>query len=87
MIARPDGSCPNTLLDDDGDWTGHVDLSALGVADRWADPAVSAWSTTWNFGPGWEDALLCAYGIAPDPDRMAYYRLLAFARGSRRAAS
>lgn len=30
----------------------------------------------WNYGPGWEDALIAAYGIAPDHERLAYYREL-----------
>ena len=38
--------------------------------------AVATWSTTWNYGPGWETPLLDAYGVAPDPDRTRYYRLL-----------
>jgi kanamycin kinase len=46
------------------------------VADRWADLAVATWSAEWNYGPGWEDHLLTAYGVAPDPDRIGYYRLL-----------
>ena len=33
-------------------------------------------STEWNYGPGWEGALLEAYGISPDPERLAYYREL-----------
>jgi aminoglycoside phosphotransferase len=61
---------------DDGRWSGHVDLGALGLAGRWADLAVATWSTTWNYGPGWETPLLQAYGVAPDPDRTRYYRLL-----------
>ena len=60
----------------DGRCSGHVDLGELGVADRWADLAVATWSTTWNYGPGWEPQLLDAYGIAPDPGRTSYYRLL-----------
>jgi membrane-associated phospholipid phosphatase len=60
----------------DGRWTGHVDLGSLGVADRWADLAIATWSTQWNYGPGFEAALLDAYGIHPDPERTAYYRLL-----------
>jgi hypothetical protein len=47
----------------------------MGVADRWADLAVATWSTTWNYGHGWESTLLDAYGIDPDPSRSAYYRL------------
>jgi kanamycin kinase len=46
------------------------------VADRWADLAIASWSLGWNFGPGWEAAFYAAYGIAPDPERIAYYRLL-----------
>jgi len=46
------------------------------VADRWADLAVATWSLCWNFGPGLDGVLLDAYGIAPDPRRTAYYRLL-----------
>jgi kanamycin kinase len=49
--------------------SGHVDLGALGVGDRWGDLAIATWSAEWNYGPGWEDALLRAYGVAPDPLR------------------
>jgi kanamycin kinase len=75
VVCHGDACAPNTLLDERG-WTGHVDLGALGVADRWADLAVATWSTTWNYGPGWERPLLEAYGVAPDAERTAYYRLL-----------
>ena len=76
VVCHGDACAPNTLLDDDGSWTAHVDLGALGVADRWADIAVAAMSTGWNYGPGWEDALLAAYGVDPDPQRMAFYQEL-----------
>ena len=76
VVCHGDSCAPNTLLTDDGHWSGHVDLGALGVADRWADLAVATWSTTWNYGPDWETPLLDAYGVAPDPDRTRYYRLL-----------
>ena len=59
--------------DGDGSW---VDLGDLGVADRWADLAIATWSTEWNYGPGWEQLLLDAYGIKPDAQRTRYYRLL-----------
>lgn len=74
VVCHGDACCPNTLLDDRGAPLAHVDLGALGVADRWADIAVAAMSTEWNYGPGWEDALLAAYGVEPDPERLAYYR-------------
>lgn len=76
VVCHGDACAPNTLLTCDGNWSGHVDLGTLGVADRWADLAVATWSTEWNYGPGWTGHLLDAYGIDPDPDRMAYYRLL-----------
>ena len=60
----------------DRDVSGYVDLGELGVADRWWDISVAAWSVTWNLGPGLEDRFFEAYGIAPDPERIRYYRLL-----------
>lgn len=74
VVCHGDACLPNTLLTDDGRWAAHVDLAALGVADRWADIAVASMSTEWNYGPGWSDALIEAYGIEPDRERLEYYR-------------
>ncbi len=74
VVCHGDACCPNTLIGDDGSWVAHVDLGALGVADRWADIAVAAMSTEWNYGPGWHDALIAAYGVEPDRERLAFYR-------------
>jgi kanamycin kinase len=76
VVCHGDACAPNTLVTDDGAWSGHGDLGSLGVADRWADLAAATWSTNWNYGPGWEGPLLDAYGVDPDPERLAYYRLL-----------
>ena len=76
VVCHGDSCAPNTLLHDDGTFAAHVDLGSLGVADRWADLAVAAWSLEWNFGPGYDGVVYEAYGIAPDPERIAYYRLL-----------
>jgi kanamycin kinase len=76
VVCHGDACCPNTLIDEFGRWSGHVDLGALGVGDRWADIAVAAMSTEWNYGPGREDALIAAYGIEPDAERLAYYQAL-----------
>jgi kanamycin kinase len=76
VVCHGDACAPNTLIGEDGHWTGHVDLGSLGVADRWADLAVATWSTEWNYGPGWEGPLLAAYGVQEDPQRSDYYRLL-----------
>jgi kanamycin kinase len=76
VVCHGDACAPNTLITSDGRWSGHVDLGSLGVADRWADLAIATWSTGWNYGPGWEQLLLDAYGIKPDAHRTRYYRLL-----------
>ncbi len=76
VVCHGDSCAPNTLLDGDGRWCGHVDLGDLGVADRWADLAIATWSADLNYGPGWQGELLAAYGIGPDPERTRYYRLL-----------
>ncbi|WP_091741142.1 aminoglycoside 3'-phosphotransferase [Phenylobacterium immobile] len=76
VVCHGDACAPNTLIGATGGWVGHVDFGALGLADRWADVAICAWSLDWNFGPGWDAAFYAAYGVDPDPDRIAYYRLL-----------
>lgn len=76
VVCHGDACAPNTLIGEDGRWSGHVDLGNLGTADRWADLAIATWSATWNYGPGWENRLLDAYGVRPDAERTRYYRLL-----------
>jgi kanamycin kinase len=76
VVCHGDACVPNTLLHDDGTFAAHVDLGSLGLADRWADLAVAAWSTEWNYGRGYDGIVYNAYGIGPDPERIAYYRLL-----------
>lgn len=76
VVAHGDACAPNTIVDADGDWVGHVDLGALGVDDRWADLAIVTWSLDWNYGPGWEPTFYDAYGIDPDPERVLHHRLL-----------
>lgn len=76
VVCHGDACCPNTLIDENGAWSGHVDMGRLGVGDRWADIAVAAMSTVWNYGPGWENHLIAAYGVEPDRERLAYYRAL-----------
>ncbi|MCW2287592.1 aminoglycoside 3'-phosphotransferase [Leucobacter luti] len=76
VVCHGDACAPNTLLDATGRFTAHVDLGTLGVADPWADLAIAAWSTEWNYGTGFEDLVYEGYGIEPDPARISYYRLL-----------
>ncbi|MET0315644.1 MAG: phosphotransferase, partial [Rhodococcus fascians] len=74
VVCHGDACAPNTLIGADGDCSGHVDLGDLGVADRWSDLAVVTMSLAWNFPTVEEDALLDAYGVASDHERIAYYR-------------
>lgn len=76
VVCHGDACVPNTLIHEDGSFAAHVDLGSLGTADRWADLAVAAWSLDEDYGPGYERVLLDAYGVDPDPERLAYYRLL-----------
>lgn len=76
VVCHGDACAPNTLVDDNGACSGHVDMGCLGVGDRWADIAVAAWSTEWNYGPGFEDVVYDSYGVARDDEKIRYYRLL-----------
>jgi kanamycin kinase len=76
VLVHGDACAPNTLISPEGRWTGNVDFGDLAVGDRWADLAVASMSLDWNFGAGHQDELFDAYGIAPDPERIRYYRAL-----------
>lgn len=76
VVCHGDACAPNTVLNDDGSVSGYVDLGRMGVADRWADIAIGAWSTEWNYGVGYAAAFYDAYGVKPDPERIAFYRAL-----------
>lgn len=76
VIVHGDACAPNTLISPEGEWTGNVDFGDLTVADRWADLAIASMSIDWNFGPGHQEEFFDAYGIAPDPERIRYYRAL-----------
>lgn len=74
VVCHGDACTPNTLIGSDGRWIGHVDLGALGIADRWADLAVATMALGWNYGPGWEALFHEAYGVPLDEERTAWYR-------------
>lgn len=76
VVCHGDACNPNFLLTEDGSFSGYVDLGSVGVADRWADLAPALQSLAWNYGAGWEDTLLTAYGIEPDEPKRAFYTAL-----------
>jgi kanamycin kinase len=76
VLVHGDACAPNTLIATDGQWTGNVDFADLAVGDRWADLAIASMSLDWNFGEGHQQELFDAYGIAPDEERIGWYRAL-----------
>ena len=76
VLVHGDACAPNTLISLDGQWTGNVDFGDLGLGDRWADLAIASLSLDWNFGEGHQEEFFAAYGIAPDLERIDYYRRL-----------
>jgi len=76
VVCHGDPCSPNYLVDEQGQFTGIVDLGDLGVADRWFDLAIASWSLSWNFGPGFEEVFFDRYGIARDERKIRFYRLL-----------
>jgi kanamycin kinase len=76
VLVHGDACAPNTLISDEGQWTGNVDFGDLAVGDRWADLAVASMSLDWNFGDGHQPEFFDAYGVTPDEDRIRYYRAL-----------
>lgn len=76
VLVHGDACAPNTLVADDGSWTGNVDFGDLAVGDRWADLAIASMSLDWNFGEGHQAEFFDAYGVQPDEVRIGYYRAL-----------
>lgn len=76
VVCHGDACAPNTLMSADGAFIGHVDIGDLGVADRWADLAIATMSLDWNYPGNYEAALLDAYGVARDDERIDHYRAL-----------
>jgi kanamycin kinase len=76
VVCHGDACAPNTLIDKDGQWCGHVDFGDLGLADRWADLAVAEWSLGYNYGGAWRTEFFDTYGVAPDDERLDYYLTL-----------
>ncbi|MBF6464096.1 APH(3') family aminoglycoside O-phosphotransferase [Nocardia beijingensis] len=72
VVAHGDFTPPNVLENE-----VLLDVSALGVADRYRDLALAVRDLRADFGEAEVAAFFAAYGLAePDESRLAYYRLL-----------
>ncbi|WP_454850018.1 APH(3')-II family aminoglycoside O-phosphotransferase [Rhizobium binxianense] len=76
VVTHGDACLPNFVASGDG-FSGYIDCSRLGVADRHQDIALACRSIRSNFGDALVQPFLSAYGMtAADPARLGYYQLL-----------
>ncbi len=84
VLSHGDFCLPNIFFDG-GRLSGLIDLSAMGVGDKWRDIALCYRSLKWNAQGVYggrvypdirADMLFDALGIAPDFDKLKYYLLM-----------
>ncbi|MBY3512799.1 aminoglycoside 3'-phosphotransferase [Rhizobium laguerreae] len=76
VVTHGDACLPNFIASEDG-FSGYIDCSRLGVADRYQDIALACRSIAANFGDALVQPFLDRYGMpATDPARLDYYQLL-----------
>ncbi|MBP2444802.1 APH(3') family aminoglycoside O-phosphotransferase [Rhizobium leguminosarum] len=76
VVAHGDACLPNFIASAEG-FSGYIDCSRLGVADRYQDIALACRSIAHNFGAALVQPFLDRYGMpATDPARLDYFQLL-----------
>ncbi|WP_085737875.1 APH(3')-II family aminoglycoside O-phosphotransferase [Rhizobium sp. CIAT894] len=76
VVTHGDACLPNFIASAEG-FSGYIDCSRLGVADRHQDIALACRSIAHNFGGALVQPFLDRYGLTtPDPARLHYFQLL-----------
>ena len=77
VLTHGDACLPNVLVLD-GELAGFVDLGAAGLGDRTRDLERACWSLGYNYGEGFDEVFLEAYGVSLDQPKLSFYRDLEF---------
>ena len=77
VLTHGDACLPNVLVLE-GELTGFVDLGAMGLGDRTRDLERACWSLDYNYGRGFDEVFLEAYGVSLDQTKLSFYRALEF---------
>lgn len=76
VVTHGDACLPNAIFDE-GTFSGFVDCSRCGRADRYQDLALAARSINSNFGGHFATEFFDAYGIDNvDAEKVSYYQLV-----------
>lgn len=78
VLTHGDACLPNVLVQG-GQLSGFIDLGAAGLGDRYRDLERACWSLNHNYGEGYDEVFLAAYGIVElDEVKLDFYRQLAW---------
>ena len=75
VVTHGDYCMPNIIIRD-GHLSGFVDLSGVGIADRYQDLALAVRSIERNFSKDWNRVFFEEYGSTPNAKKIEYYKLL-----------
>lgn len=74
VLTHGDACLPNVLIQD-FELSGFVDLGAAGLGDRCRDLERACWSLGYNYGEGYDEVFLQAYGATQaDRAKLDFYR-------------